>query len=191
MMNKIVEAIKSLINITLTAPFDQVSQMGDLVDGLAEDIETISSIIPREGAPASGAYVAPSATTEPAASEVVPSTLYPSNAEGKVEPLPTTATTKSKEDILLDVISSPTTKPKHKYHKTEALLVINVVGGLGLKWYPVDSVIPKVKKKYPDIDSKIIRRVLRQQTFAKLSEPVWQYSEAGDKILKRDRGVIK
>ena len=178
-MNKTIAAIKSIINLTLGAPFEQVSQMSELIDGLGDDIQTIQSILP--SAPFSGAYVAEESQTTPAVeSEVVPKMLYPSEAEGKVEPLTST-----------EVVEAPTERSKHKYHKTEALLIIDIVGGLGLKWYPVDSLVPKIKKSYPDMDAKIIRQVLRQQTFKKLSDPVWQYSETGDKILKKDRGVTK
>lgn len=178
-MNKTIAAVKSIINLVLKAPFEQVSQMGELIDGLGDDIQTIQSILP--SAPFSGAYVAEeSSTTKPAESEAVPSTLYHSEAEGKVEPIPST-----------EAVEAPTERSKHKYHKTEALLIIDIIGGLGLKWYPVDSLVPKIKKRYPDMDAKIIRQVLRQQTFKKLSDPVWQYSETGDKILKKDRGVTK
>lgn len=179
-MNKTISAVKSIINLVMGVPFEQVSQMGELIDGLGDDIQTIQSILP--SAPFSGAYVAEeSSTTKPAESEAVPKMPYLSSAEDQVEPLPAST----------EAVEAPTERSKHKYHKTEALLIINIIGGLGLKWYPVDSLVPKIKKRYPDMDAKIIRQVLRQQTFKKLSDPVWQYSETGDKILKRDRGVTK
>lgn len=178
-MNKTISAVKSIINLVMEAPFEQVSQMGDLIDGLGDDIQTIQNILP--SAPFSGACVAEeSQTTKPVESEAVPK-MTKSSDEDKVEPLPAST----------EAVEAPTERSKHKYHKTEALLIINVIGGLGLKWYPVDSLVPKIKKRYPDMDAKIIRQVLRQQTFKKLSDPVWQYSEAGDKILKKDRGVAK
>ena len=178
-MNKTIAAVKSIINLVMEAPFEQVSQMGDLIDSLGDDIQTIQSILP--STPFSGACVAEESQTTPVESEAAPKMPYSSSAEDKVEPLPAST----------EAVEAPTERSKHKYHKTEALLIINIIGGLGLKWYPVDSLVPKIKKRYPDMDAKIIRQVLRQQTFKKLSDPVWQYSEAGDKILKRDRGVTK
>ena len=160
-MNKTIEALISIMNISLNATSADVAQMTDLIDGLDDDIETIKTLIIGTGG--SGDDKPVDVTTE-----VLPTTVEEDRAA--VEETSSTTTADGRKGA------------KHKSHKAEVPKVTEYVMGLGRKIYVAEDLINKVTNRYKSLDRNFVRRVIKQIGYAKMTEKLWRYDQVSNTV---------
>ena len=160
-MNKTIEALISIMNISLNATSADVAQMTDLIDGLDDDIETIKTLVIGTG------------TSDDKPVDVITEVLPAAVEEDRAVV----------EEETSSTISNDGRKGvKHKSHKAEVPKVTEYVMGLGRKIYVAEDLINKVTNRYKSLDRNFVRRVIKQIGYANMTEKLWRYDQSSNTV---------